>query len=192
MKSLLDRLFVREKHVCPWWCCFTFDNPIRALFQNPYTLLAPYVKPGMTSIDIGPGMGYFTIPLCQMVGPHGKVIAVDIQHQMLADLLKRAAKKGVRDNLHTHLSQGSLSDLHEQADFILAFWMVHEVPDQRQFFSEVAHLMRPDATFLLVEPFVHVTRTMFTQTVQTACAVGLTIQEQPQIAFSRAVLCRVQ
>jgi hypothetical protein len=41
MKNILDVLLVRDKHVCPWWCCFTFDNPIRRLFHNPVGILSP-------------------------------------------------------------------------------------------------------------------------------------------------------
>jgi hypothetical protein len=31
MKNPLDYIFIREPHICPWWCCFTFDNPIRRI-----------------------------------------------------------------------------------------------------------------------------------------------------------------
>ncbi len=47
--------------VCPWWICYTFDNPLRRLIHDPERLLEPYVKPGMTVVDIGCGMGYFTL-----------------------------------------------------------------------------------------------------------------------------------
>ncbi|MBU4143260.1 hypothetical protein KJ590_04695, partial [Patescibacteria group bacterium] len=47
--------------VCPWWLCYSFDNPLRRLFHDPERLLGPYVKTGMTAVDIGCGMGYFTI-----------------------------------------------------------------------------------------------------------------------------------
>jgi 2-polyprenyl-3-methyl-5-hydroxy-6-metoxy-1,4-benzoquinol methylase len=54
--------------VCPPWCCFTFDNVFRRLLQNPNRILKPYVKPGWTVLDVGPGMGYFTIPLAKWSG----------------------------------------------------------------------------------------------------------------------------
>jgi len=79
MKDHFRKLFVRDKHVCPWWCCFTFDNFLRKLLHNSEKILQPYVAEGNTILDIGPGMGYFTIPLARMVGEKGKVIAADIQ-----------------------------------------------------------------------------------------------------------------
>ena len=104
MKNIFDMIFARGNHVCPWWLCYTFDNPLRRLFQNPDEMMAPYVKKGFTVIDIGPGMGYFTIPLLKLVGKDGKVIALDIQEKMLALLKRRAVKAGVAERLVTHLA----------------------------------------------------------------------------------------
>ncbi len=191
MKDLLDLLFARKKHVCPWWCCFTFDNPVRKLFHDPMAILAPYVEPGHTAIDIGPGMGYFTIPLCRLVGNQGKVIAIDIQEKMLDALSRRAERNGVRENLLVHLGRQDGFGIAEQGDFILAFWMVHEVPDQRLFLEGVKQLMKPDASFLMVEPVLHVAKKMFERTIQTGLAVGLKIQARPRIAFSQSVLFRL-
>ena len=92
-------------HVCPWWFCYSFDNPLRRFFHDSEPLLALYVKPGMTAVDIGCGMGYFTIPLARITGPGGKVIAVDLQERMLDALVRRAAKAGVADRIVPHRCQ---------------------------------------------------------------------------------------
>ena len=88
--------------VCPWWVCYSFDNPLRRLFHDPERLLDPYVKPGMTVVDIGCGMGYFTVGLAKLVGPEGKVIAVDLQQQMLDALERRARRAGMADRIVLH------------------------------------------------------------------------------------------
>lgn len=127
-----------KKHVCPWWLCFTFDNPLRRIFHDPVTILGSYVRRGDTAVDIGPGMGFFTIPLAKLVGPAGKVIAVDIQPRMLSALAARAQKHGVAAIIRTHLAEPDSLALREKADFILAFWMAHEVPDLKKFFQKSA------------------------------------------------------
>ena len=45
--------------------------------QNPEEILRPFVREGMMVLEPGPGMGFFTLPLTKLVGPSGKVIAVD-------------------------------------------------------------------------------------------------------------------
>ena len=188
MKNPFDILFARSRHVCPWWLCFTFDNPIRKLIHNPDKILSPFVRPGSTAIDIGPGMGYFTVPLCRLVAENGRVIAVDIQGKMLAALEKRAQKAGVSRQLTTHLGALEETGIKEEADFVLTFWMVHEVPNQDHLFKEIRSVLKNGGTYLLVEPVIHVTRKAFARTVEVASGAELKIKEKPRIALSRSVL----
>jgi ubiquinone/menaquinone biosynthesis C-methylase UbiE len=188
MKNIFDMIFARGNHVCPWWMCYTFDNPLRRLFQNQDEMMAPYAKRGFTVIDIGPGMGYFTISLLKLVGKDGKVIALDIQEKMLALLKRRAVKAGVAERLVTHLARPDDFGLNQRADFILAFWMLHEVPDQLDFFNRLKKLMKDNARVLVVEPKIHVSSAMFALTIQMAQQSGFILQDYPPIALSRAIL----
>jgi ubiquinone/menaquinone biosynthesis C-methylase UbiE len=188
MKKIADAIFGRVEHVCPWWACYLFDNPLRKLFHDPYTMLSPYVRPGFTVLDIGPGMGYFTIPLLKLVGKGGKVIAIDIQEKMLAALRRRAIKAGVDTRLITHHSQPDDFGLKEKADFILAFWMLHEVTDKIHFLKQIKKLMKKNAAALIVEPRLHVTKTAFDRSIEMARESGLKIQARPAVSLSRAIL----
>jgi ubiquinone/menaquinone biosynthesis C-methylase UbiE len=188
MRNPLDLILVREPHVCPWWCCFTFDNPLRKLIHKPVAILSPYVRQGFTVVDIGPGMGYFTVELCRLVGEEGRVIALDVQEKMLDATRKRAQRAGVAERLETRLVGQNSLQVTERADFVLAFWMVHEVPDQGQFLDGVLELLKPGARFLLVEPYLHVSAKGFAKTVQKAVEAGLVAEETPRIAYSRSTL----
>lgn len=184
---MLEKL-INTKHVCPWWLCFTFDNPLRKIIHDPVKILSSFVHQGDTAIDIGPGMGYFSIPLAQLVGTTGRVIAVDIQQRMLSALDARAQKHGVSAIIKTHIATPVSLGIHEKADFILAFWMAHEVPDQKRFFSEIRELTKPKGLFLLVEPVIHVSKKNFSRAIETAKQVGLSIKEYPEISMSQSVL----
>ncbi len=174
--------------VCPWWCCFTFDNPLRRLFHNPDAILSPYIRPGFTVVDIGPGMGFFTLAMCRLVGKGGKAVAADVQQKMLDGIMRRARRSNLTGRLKTVRSTHSDVRVAEKADFVLAFWMVHETPDQKRFLSQIAALLKPKGKFLLVEPKLHVGRKAFGRTLQEAGAAGLTMEGTPRIALSRSAL----
>jgi ubiquinone/menaquinone biosynthesis C-methylase UbiE len=177
-----------HQRVCPWWLCFTFDNFLRRLVQNPERILRPYVKPGWTTLDVGPGIGYFTIPLARLVGSSGNVIAVDLQKEMLEGIRRRALKAGVLDRIQLHQTTPDTIGFKGPVDFCLAFWMVHEVPNRVHLLKEIAAALKPGGLFLLVEPNLHVSRVNFQDTLQAARAAGLVVKDEPHIFFSTSVL----
>lgn len=181
-------ILMRGEHVCPWWACRFFDNPVRRIFQDPERILEPYVKPGFTVIDVGAAMGYFTIPMLRMVGGKGKVIAIDVQKRMLDALWKRAMRAGLTRNLVPHLSTANDLGIHDPADFVLLFWMLHEVADQQRFLAALKSRLKPLGRILITEPFVHVTRRRFQATVDIMDGIGMTLVERPRIAFSYSAL----
>jgi len=174
--------------VCPWWLCYSFDNPLRRFIHDPEPLLAPFVQPGMTVVDVGCGMGYFTIPLARLTGPGGKVIAVDLQQRMLDALARRAEKAGVADRVIPHRCQKESLGVEGPADFALAFWMAHEVPDKPRFFREIFDLLRQEGRLLLVEPKYHVTLGGFNRTLAVCREAGFRLVSEPAVALSRAIM----
>ena len=68
-------------HVCPPWVGRLLLNPLRMLVENPNKIFAPFVKEGMVVLEPGCAMGFFTLPLARMVGPEGKVVAVDVAYR---------------------------------------------------------------------------------------------------------------
>jgi ubiquinone/menaquinone biosynthesis C-methylase UbiE len=188
MRNPFKKLLFHHEHVCPWWFCFSFDNFLRKLFHNPERMLRPYVAEGDIILDIGPGMGYFSIPLARMVGEEGKVIAADIQPKMLEALQRRARRCGVEQRVTTHLCKADSLGLDRPLDFVLAFWMVHEVPNHLAFFEEIKSLLKPSGKLLLAEPVLHVNQAMYEKTVKAAESVGLVLKEKPKISLSRSAL----
>lgn len=181
-----------KAHICPWWLCFTFDNPLRRLLQNPQAIIRPYVHPGDRILDIGPGMGYFTIPMAKMVGETGKVIAADIQPPMLEHLMRRAQKKHVHRRVEPIVVNGEDLCFSGVADFVLAFWMVHEAPDQLKLLRQIRAALKRNGRFLLAEPIIHVRKQAFHTSVELAEKAGLEPIALPRIFLSRAVVFRIR
>jgi ubiquinone/menaquinone biosynthesis C-methylase UbiE len=191
MSGITDRVLEKlrlQRMVCPWWCCYTFDNPLRRLLHNPEAILSPYIHPGSTVIDVGAGMGYFSIPLARLVGPAGHVTAIDIQAKMLEALDGRARRRGVSGRIEPYLANSGSLGNHPAADFVMAFWMVHEVPNQRAFLTEVYGFLKPEGLFLLSEPIFHVSKKSFERTMDIANGIGFTLKNMPKIRLSRSVL----
>lgn len=176
------------KHVCPWWVGYLLISPLRRWRQNPDKILAPYVREGMTVLDIGPGMGFFTIPAAQMVGENGKIIAVDVQERMLRSLIKRATKAGMADRVETHVCTEDDIGVSEPVDLCLAFNVAHEVPDTGKLFSQIRDVLKPSGTLLLAEPKHHISKNEFRETVKQALAEGFEVIEEPAIKSSRSVV----
>jgi len=188
LTSLKEKTLTLNNSTCPWWLCFTFDNPVRRLLHKPEQILGGLIKPGQTVADIGCGMGYFTVPMAKMVGEGGRVIAIDLQLEMLAALKRRAARQNLQHRIHYHLAQLERIGLAEPVDFTLTFWMVHEVKDPAAFLAEIKGMLKPDGRFLMVEPKIHVSRAHFEKTVEIARTVGLVPVATPEVSISRAVL----
>ena len=188
MSSILDTIFVREKHVCPWYCCFTFDNVLRKLVHDPARILSGLVAPGHRVMDIGPGQGYFTIPMARMVGAGGQVACIDIQAKMLSLLKSRAEKAGVGDRVVCKLVTDTEFGLDSEMDFALTFWMVHEVPDKQKLIQSIYKALKPNGRLLIAEPLLHVTKKSLEDVRGIAEAAGFRLVDRPRIFFSRAIV----
>jgi len=177
------------QRVCPWWLGYLLANPLRRFMQDPRKVLAPYVREGMTVLEPGPGMGFFTLELARLVGPSGRVVAVDIQPRMLAGLKRRAARKGLLDRLDIRLASPDtlgLADLAVTVDFTPAIAVVHELPAVERFFQEVAQASKPGAGLLIAEPTGHVKTTDFEAELQAANRAGFQLAGRPSIGRSRS------
>jgi ubiquinone/menaquinone biosynthesis C-methylase UbiE len=162
-------------HICPWWVGYLLANPLRRIFENPDKLVAPFVCNGMTVIDYGCGMGFFTIPLARLVGPSGQVIAVDIQEKMLNGLRRKAQRTGLSDRM-TLLAAGSEQEIKEDSvDFVTALYVIHEIGDPPAFFIDMCRVMKPGAKILMLEPRFHVAEKEFRRSVEMAEATGLVL-----------------
>ncbi|MBA4392258.1 MAG: SAM-dependent methyltransferase, partial [Desulfobacca sp.] len=151
--------------VCSHTIAFFLDNFLRRMFQNPMKIVGEYITEGNTVIDIGCGPGYFSTDMARLVGPSGKVIAVDLQKEMLEKTRKKAKRLSLEDRIILHHCPQEKIGLNQEikADFILAYYMVHETPDHVKFFTEVKTLLKKQGKFLLVEPRFHVTKKKFQQ-----------------------------
>lgn len=177
-----------KNRVCPVELSGPLDNRFRKWFQHPRKILSNYLKEGMTVLDIGCGPGFFTIEMARMVGESGRVIAADLQKEMLWKLENKIERTPLEDRIVLHQCASNRIGIEEKVDFALAFYMVHEIPDQDAFFKELATILKPDGKVLIAEPPFHVTRKAFIEMIKTACGTGFKADAGPKILFSKTIL----
>ena len=175
-------------HVCPHQAGFMLDNPFRRLIQNPVKIVGEYIRKGDTVIDVGCGPGYFTIDMAKMVGEAGRIIAVDIQEHMLLKARRKAAKHRVSDRIQFHKCETGKIGLEADADFILAYYVVHETPDPKRFLAELKNMLKARGKLLAVEPKFHVSKTKFETMLMEAEGAGLKAVDFPKGKGGRSAL----
>ncbi len=180
-----------HNRVCPWWLGYILASPLRRLLYDPEEILRPYVREGMKVLDLGCGMGFFSLPAAVMVGKTGKVVCVDLQGKMIKGLLKRSGKAGLSDRIDARVCRPdslALDDIAGQIDFALAFALIHEVPDKKQLLSEISAAMKQTGKLLIAEPKGHVSKEGFDKTVSTARLAGFEVINDVSIRKSHAIL----
>ena len=179
-----------SRHVCGYnfWHILMLDNPFRRFFQDPKKILAGHISPGMTAIDIGCGPGDFTIAMAEMAGESGRVIAIDLQREMLEHAQEKCRKNRSSAPVTWHQCGPDTLGITAAADFVLSFYMVHEVPDQGRLFREVYALLKTGGKYLIVEPVFHVTDEDFSATVASIRKAGFRVAGQPPLFLSRTLL----
>lgn len=173
-----------SEHVCPVWIGHLLANPIRKLFHNPTQILGPHVREGMTVLDVGSAMGFFSLPAAKMVGRTGRVICVDCQPGMLISLEKRAKKAGVSAQIETRECSTAalgLDDLSEQVDVALAIAMIHEASDPDRLLSEIVRTLKPGGRILIAEPKGHVSDAQIEETLKLTRSLGLVMVEELKV-----------
>ncbi len=182
-----------EQHVCPVWVGHLLSSPLRKLFENPFKILSPYIKEEMTVIDAGCAMGFFSLPIAEMVGPNGKVICIDMQEKMVSNLYRKAKKKNLNDRIEVRVCrQDSLKtdNLEGMVDFVLASAVAHEVPDKNTFFTQLFNTLKEGGELLIIEPSSHVSKMDFSHTVETASNAGFTLVNRLKLKKRIAALLK--
>jgi ubiquinone/menaquinone biosynthesis C-methylase UbiE len=173
-----------RNRVCPIELANSLDSKIRRWLQNPQKILSPYIKEGMTALDIGCGPGFFSIELAILVGRNGKVVSADLQEGMLQRLSDKIRGTDLEERIRLVRCDRDGINVSEKIDFGLAFFMVHEVPDKERFFKEPKCILNETGQILVVEPrLFHVSRKEFEFTTGIAQKVGFVIHPGPRLPF---------
>ena len=109
------------------------------------------IAPGMTVADIGAGTGYFLPYLSPAVGTRGKVLALDIEPDMVRYLKERAARQGLKNVEAKLVPYNDPALAPESVDRVLIVNTWHHIPDRQRYASKLASSLRPNGAVYLVD-----------------------------------------
>ena len=180
----------RKNSVCPVEVAGTLDNKVRRWLQNPQKILGPYIDEGMTVLDVGCGPGFFSIDIAKLVGKSGRVIASDLQEGMLQKVRDKIHDTELEERITLHKCDKNRIGISENVDFVLVFYVLHEVPNQDELFNELKSVLKPNGQVLIVEPHFHVSKSAFSESIRKAISTGFSLVESPKVLLSKTAILK--
>jgi ubiquinone/menaquinone biosynthesis C-methylase UbiE len=139
----------------------------------------------MSALDVGCGPGFFTLAMAGLVGERGQVIAADLQEGMLTRLSQKIRGTPLETRIRTVKCDRDNINVSGRVDFVLTFYMVHEVPDKASFFRQLFGVLSAQGRILIVEPkLFHVSRSEFERTLAIAEGIGFERSPAPPLLLS--------
>ena len=175
--KLIVKLMKGGSAPCPASLSWLVDLPIRRWYMRS-VLERVGIRPGETVLELGPGPGAFTIDAARRAGPQGKLIAVDIQREMIELVEERVRRAGLQ-NVETHVASAYALPL-EDATVDRAFLVtaLPEIPDPVRGLRELYRVLKPGSIFSTTEEFLDPDYPRRTTTIAWARAAGFELSER--------------
>lgn len=177
--KLVARLAARFGHSspCPAALSWLVDNRLRRRYTQP-VLDRIGIRPGERVLELGPGPGVFTVVAASRVGPDGRLIAVDIQPGMIAQVARRIQEAGLT-NVETHLASAHALPLDDgSVDRAFLVTVLPEIPDRRLALAELRRVLRPDGVLSITEEFYDPDYLFLSETIRLVEAAGFRFEER--------------
>ncbi|HMK52141.1 MAG TPA: methyltransferase domain-containing protein, partial [Thermodesulfobacteriota bacterium] len=94
------------------------------------------------------------------------------------------------ERITLHKSERNKIGVSEKVDFALAFYVVHEIPNEKEFFEELKSILKPEGQALIVEPSFRVSKAAFKETIAKARDAGFTPAEGPKVFLSKTAILK--
>jgi ubiquinone/menaquinone biosynthesis C-methylase UbiE len=136
------------------------------------------IRPGERVLELGPGPGAFTVDAALRAGPEGRLIVVDIQPKMIAQVERRVRQAGLT-NVETHV--GSAHHLPLQngcVDRAFLVTVLPEIPDRRLALAELHRVLRPGGALSVTEEFSDPDYLFLSETIRLVEAAGFRLAER--------------
>jgi ubiquinone/menaquinone biosynthesis C-methylase UbiE len=171
--KLVSRLAARFGHSspCPASLSWLIDNPLRRRYMRP-VLDRTGIQPGERVLELGPGPGAFTVGAARRVGHEGRLIAVDLQSEMITQVERRVRQAGLT-NVETHVGSAHHLPLEDgRVDRAFLITVLPEIPDRTLALAELHRVLRLGGTLSITEEFPDPDYLFLPETIRLAEAAG--------------------
>ena len=142
----------RNPSACPYSQRFWVEPPHPFITRERLReALEP--RAGERLLEVGPGTGYYTLPLAGWIGPEGSLDILDVQQEMLDHTLRRAAEAGIANVAPTRADATSMPFPDDSFDGAFLVTVLGEVPDQVAALRELRRVVRPNGRIVVGELF---------------------------------------
>ena len=183
--KVLVRLSGGRGAPCPASLDWLVNNPIRRRYTRS-VLDQVGIRPGERVLELGPGPGAFTVEAARRLGTEGRLIAVDIQPEMIAQVEKRVREAGLT-NVETHVADAyhlPLEDASVDRAFLVA--VLPEIPDQARALAELRRVLRgpepaegkPGGLLSITEDFFDPDYPFVSETIRRVGAAGFSLEQR--------------
>ena len=163
----------KNPSACPYGQRFWVEAPHPVITRDRLReVLRP--QPGERVLEIGPGVGYYTLDLAEWVGPEGTIEIFDLQQEFLDHTMQRAAERSLTNLVPTQGDATALPYEDDSVDAVILTAVLGEIPDPGAALREIARVLEPGGRLLVGELFGDPHFTTQASLKRQATEVGLT------------------
>ena len=162
---------------CPAEGSWILDNPLRRRLA-PSQIDRVGIRPGEQVLELGPGPGALTVEAARRTGSEGRLIAVDIQPEMIARVERKIRSAGL-SNVETHVADAYHLPLAEASvDRAFLVSVLPEIPDQSRALAELHRTLKPGGVLSITEEFPDPDYPLASETIKQVEAAGFQLVER--------------
>jgi len=142
----------KNPSACPYGQRFWVEAPHPVITRDRLrSVLAP--TPGERVLEIGPGVGYYTLDVAEWVGADGRIEIFDLQREFLDHVMARAAERGLENIVPTQGDATALPYEDASMDAVVLTAVLGEIPDPVAALREIRRVLKPDGRLIVGELF---------------------------------------
>jgi ubiquinone/menaquinone biosynthesis C-methylase UbiE len=142
----------RNPTACPYSQRFWVEAP-HPFITRPRLREILEPQPGERVLEVGPGTGYYALPVAGWLEPGGQLDVLDVQQEMLDHTLRRAGEEGIENIVPTLADARSLPYGDDTFDAAYLVTVLGEIPDQGAALRELRRVVKPSGRIVVGELF---------------------------------------